>query len=152
MSTLALAGIGFVILIILTIGIYLITRKLAMRAIYGASTSSRIESPAEPLYETPMPRKIVESVDAAEAPVKNPLIEFIEEWEEPTPDTVPEPVPSPETGPEPEPVAEEKEKPEKKPSRKTKEKKEKTSEPEENPLIKFIEEWEEPGSENSGKK
>jgi hypothetical protein len=123
MSTLFLAGIGLALLL-LTIGIYLITRRLAMRAIYGpqAPGGRGYEASTEPLYETPMPRKIVTADDTG-PPAKNPLIEVIEEWEEP------KPKPS--------------KKPEKKPVKKAK-KKDAPSETQENPLIKFIEEWEEP--------
>jgi hypothetical protein len=136
MNVLIIAGIGFVLLVILSFGIYFLTRRLAMRAIYGGASSPGAEhkSPTEPLYEIPMPRKISEPEEGTVPTVKNPLLEFIEEWEEP----------------EAEPKGEadaEKEKPVPASKKKDTSPKEK-----ENPLLKFIEEWEEPKSKQRKEK
>jgi translation initiation factor IF-2 len=126
MDLLTFTGIG-VGLVILSLGIYLATRKLVIRSMYRAAP--RPQRLAEPLYEAPMPR--VKTVKAraeekAAMPGENPLLEFIEQWEEPKA--------------KPKAKAESRA-PAKKPASEIREA---APEKVDNPLLKFIEEWEEP--------
>lgn len=118
-------------LIILSFGIYFATRKLAMKSMFKGV--SRTKPPAaEPLYETPMPKaQVSKAEEKVAAPEKNPLLDFIEDWEEPK------------AKPKVKPKAPAKKAPEaEKPAPKTEEAVPEKGE--DNPLLKFIEEWEEP--------
>lgn len=138
MSLLTLVGIG-IGLVILSLGIYLATRKLVVRSMYPPREAPRSQHIAEPLYEVPMPKPRVKPVKTSQEGIpaeKNPLLEFINQWEEPQ---------------APKPRAKTKTKGKAKPKAKRKPKTapkviEAASEPEkrDNPLLRFIEEWEEP--------
>ena len=149
MSILLLVGIGLAILI-LTIGIYFVTRRLAMRATYGpqASAGRGYEAATEPLYETPMPRKAVITEEPAS---KNPLVEIIEEWEEPESPRKPETLPESKTERKTRTKMKAADKPERKPGKKVR-RRETSTDARENPWVKFIEEWEEPKPEDDAGK
>ncbi len=130
MSILSFVAIG-VGLILLSIGIYFATRKLVMRSMFKGAFGAKLPA-AEPLYETPMPKAQRIAEEKPVIPEKNPLLEFIDEWEEPKPAAEPKVKPTPPAKKTPE--AE-------KPASKTEEA---PPDEDDNPLLKYIEEWEEP--------
>lgn len=135
MSLLSLAVVG-VGLILLSLGIYFVTRKLVMRSMFKGASGAKTPV-AEPLYETPMPKApVLKAEEKVAAPEKNPLLAVIEDWEEPKPQPEPE-APAKKT-----PKAE-------KPAPKTVEA---APEKVDNPLLKFIDEWEEPKAASKKKK
>lgn len=136
MSLLNFAAIG-VGLVLLSLVIYFATRRLVMRSAYKGAPKAKPPA-SEPLYETPMPK--VKAVQTKEnEPEKNPLLDFISEWQEPKPTPKPEVLRA---------TAEKVPEAEKPPPKiETIEDK-----PTENPLLKFIEEWEEPKPTRKAKK